>query len=538
VSERSECVSADSSEKLSDNPDRRSHLRQPVSFGYVELGKHNGGILINVSEGGLAVQAARGVAATQLPQLRFQLVQCGTWIETSGRIVWTSASKKMLGISFLDLRDDSRSQVKEWIFSDIHPGEEVRATNPESHARKEVFDSGFAASTIELSATENDKIIRRVGNQGQGIVRADAALHVPGDAGEKVQSPVSGNVHSFSDPSKSTARSAKTVWPVNAYRLLATATLAILLVIALFEVARRTSGSSSPATFGEAHMGLKLERSGSDLRLSWNPDSPAIASANKAQLLITDGASHKFLELDSSDLRSGSILYAPATGDVILRLEVDKDDSSATTTESIRISGAQQIPPASPVAGRVSGIVRTDSVLVDPTTGVQSKDTKSASASAVVGQTNLASLLLPHGKGPVSPMRPVFKSRQPGVADSTFVPPPEAEQVAPVGLPGISPSSGLGDQSMTANAQFEAAQLMAKREPTYPQAARDDHFTGLVEVRFRIHADGTVHDVKVVKGNPLLGFAAAEAVQTWRYRPARLGGSPVETDGSAVLNFK
>ena len=53
-----------------------------------------------------------------------------------------------------------------------------------------------------------------------------------------------------------------------------------------------------------------------------------------------------------------------------------------------------------------------------------------------------------------------------------------------------------------------------------------------------IRSDGTVHDVGVVKGNRLLSEAAIEAVQRWRYKPALLSGTPVESDGNAVLNFE
>ena len=536
MSERSECVSTESSERSSDNSDRRHYFRQPVPFGYVELGKHNGGIVLNVSEGGLAVQAVRVIAASQLPQLRFQLAQCGTWIETSGRIAWTSSSTKMLGISFLDLRDDSRSQIKEWILSDIHPGEEDEATNP-GRIKKGMLDSCFEGSTTEPPNTASEKNIQHVENQGRSVSSVDAASPVASFPSENLRGSLSANVQSLGAPSKPRSSRAKTVWSVNVYRLLAVSVLGVLLTIALFEVAKRTSGSSKSETPSEARMGLKLERSGSDLRLSWNPDSPVITNANKAQLLITDGASRKFLELDSSDLRSGSILYAPASGDVVLRLEVDKDDSAAATTESIRISGGEQTPPPAQVAGHVSGVVRANSVLINPVTGIQSNDDKSSAAAAGVGQTNLANLLLRTRKGE-SPVRPVFKSRQPDAADSTSVPSFEAEQVAPAELPGISLASSIVQQYIAAHDRLDPAQLITKRDPIYPEAARDRHFTGIVEVRFRIHADGTVHNVTVVKGNPLLAFAAVEAVQTWHYRPARLGGSPIETDGSAVLNFK
>ncbi len=62
-------------------------------------------------------------------------------------------------------------------------------------------------------------------------------------------------------------------------------------------------------------------------------------------------------------------------------------------------------------------------------------------------------------------------------------------------------------------------------------------FFGSVELHFTIGADGAVHDVTVVKGNPLLGRAAAEALQSWRYKPARRDGVPVESESSMTFVF-
>ena len=95
-------------------------------------------------------------------------------------------------------------------------------------------------------------------------------------------------------------------------------------------------------------MGLKIEPIGSDWQLRWNPDAPVIAKATKAHLLITDGGLQKFLDLDSSDLRSGTLIYTPLTNDVVLRFEVDRPDSADTVSESVRIEGPPSSFPASP----------------------------------------------------------------------------------------------------------------------------------------------------------------------------------------------
>jgi hypothetical protein len=53
--------------------------------------------------------------------------------------------------------------------------------------------------------------------------------------------------------------------------------------------------SGSPV---ESHLGLRLERAGSDWRFSWNPDAPAISKAMKGNLSITDGTFPHELPVD------------------------------------------------------------------------------------------------------------------------------------------------------------------------------------------------------------------------------------------------
>jgi outer membrane biosynthesis protein TonB len=41
-----------------------------------------------------------------------------------------------------------------------------------------------------------------------------------------------------------------------------------------------------------------------------------------------------------------------------------------------------------------------------------------------------------------------------------------------------------------------------------------------------------------VNGSPILAHAATEAVESWRYEPARLNGAPIDSQGSATFDFK
>jgi hypothetical protein len=76
------------------------------------------------------VQAVGTLIDGQLPQIRFQLSECANWIETSGRIAWTSESKKVAGLEFVGLPEQAREQIREWMSLDARLGRYPEEVNP------------------------------------------------------------------------------------------------------------------------------------------------------------------------------------------------------------------------------------------------------------------------------------------------------------------------------------------------------------------------------------------------------------------------
>ena len=72
----------------------------------------------------------------------------------------------------------------------------------------------------------------------------------------------------------------------------------------------------------------------------------------------------------------------------------------------------------------------------------------------------------------------------------------------------------------------------------YPAIARQTNIRGSVEVRFRIAATGEVTNAVAVSGSPVLARAAADAVKSWRYSPARMNGAPVESESRVTFQFQ
>jgi protein TonB len=53
-----------------------------------------------------------------------------------------------------------------------------------------------------------------------------------------------------------------------------------------------------------------------------------------------------------------------------------------------------------------------------------------------------------------------------------------------------------------------------------------------------IAEDGSVQDLKVINGDPILAQAASDAVKQWRYEPYLLNGKPIRKQMEITLEFK
>jgi hypothetical protein len=92
---------------------RAQARRQPSPMAYVEIGAGNGGLLLNLSEGGLAIQAAHVLREAKV-QLRFRLPEFPKEIEAIGEVVWLAASDKRAGLRFVELPPAARDAIRDW----------------------------------------------------------------------------------------------------------------------------------------------------------------------------------------------------------------------------------------------------------------------------------------------------------------------------------------------------------------------------------------------------------------------------------------
>jgi periplasmic protein TonB len=79
--------------------------------------------------------------------------------------------------------------------------------------------------------------------------------------------------------------------------------------------------------------------------------------------------------------------------------------------------------------------------------------------------------------------------------------------------------------------------LLKKTTPIYPPIAVAARVEGTVVLAAAISASGTIQNLRVVSGHPMLQQAAMDAVSNWHYRPFLLNGQPVEVETTINVIF-
>src|ERR1700686_2521312 len=107
--------------------ERRRHARHLIRPKlYVALnGESSGGILNDVSEGGMSLDILGPRPASNDVVLNFDLAEIGQRFEAKGRVTWSSraASENRVGVQFVDLSETSRLQIKNWLAKKVSPPE-------------------------------------------------------------------------------------------------------------------------------------------------------------------------------------------------------------------------------------------------------------------------------------------------------------------------------------------------------------------------------------------------------------------------------
>ena len=102
----------------------------------------------------------------------------------------------------------------------------------------------------------------------------------------------------------------------------------------------------------------------------------------------------------------------------------------------------------------------------------------------------------------------------------------------------IAPSLLAALEPVSLSEDISRRLLLQKVLPSYPEQAVKARLQGPVVLQAWIGRDGTIQDLKLVRGSFLLGQAAYRAVKKWRYQPYLVNGRAVEAETFVTVDFR
>jgi TonB family protein len=512
--------------EISETPDtsaftteRRLHPRHRIqTLAYVDLGKDNGGIVLNISEAGLALQAAITLADEELPHLRIQLPPSKKKVEASGRITWLSPTGKEAGVAFTNLPEDARAQINEWII--LH-------STPAGFLEKEEAEQALEAE---------EKIVKE---QEQAAVTVSEASPVSPSAPTAFAESVQTVAPALAPPRKSVSPAFPTAVPTRR---------------------EQPPPQRGPATFGS--IGRRTLAAASAVPPGPNPfASPTLSAAGQSFIPSTPSVTTLPVEAGRGERPMPESAFALREHPPQTRAEVLGKRRwwafGGAVVSLAAISFAIGI-----LAGR-GDLGAFAQIFWKNNHAAHASDGPSRPSSANLDLTERSS---PPGKntdGPAnnpaatpqnqrasSQLLTLHRSR-PGSSDEGT---PRQDSSAMLNLPEspVSASASvairtrrfipLPSESRAANSQagqnLLIGALISKTEPAYSQEAQDQKIEGAVRLHAWIGEDGNVRQVDVLGGPPGLATAASVAVRRWRYAPTLYDGQPIETEEEVVIVFR
>ncbi len=224
---------------------------------------------------------------------------------------------------------------------------------------------------------------------------------------------------------------------------------------------------------------------------------------------------------------------------------VAKQGSATTPQSAASATAATAQPPATqPAAASTANLsLPLTSETASPVpTSTQPSSKQPVTTSSPASRSEYAS----RASGTAQPSTPepmpvATRSSVPPPVESS-PPPPPALAIAPpntVGMasllsgPVAAPTLGRANISRGVS----GGRQIVKTQPVYPATARALHLSGVVVMTAHVSTNGTVSDVKVLRGHPLLNGAAIEAVKRWKYEPFMLNGEAIENDVNVQVKF-
>jgi PilZ domain len=131
--------------------ERRVHQRRPIRPRlYVLLGgSGTDGILNDASEGGIALDMVGSEPPGEFVDVDFEMLELGRHFEAKGRVTWRDESAKKVGVTFVDLPEAARRQIREWLAMKAAAAAAARPAAISDEDRAGVLNPARAATAKE-----------------------------------------------------------------------------------------------------------------------------------------------------------------------------------------------------------------------------------------------------------------------------------------------------------------------------------------------------------------------------------------------------
>ncbi len=207
--------------------------------------------------------------------------------------------------------------------------------------------------------------------------------------------------------------------------------------------------------------------------------------------------------------------------------------------------------PALPAVSRASDPPQDADVIPDPA----SSNAQTPALGVIAGESTLAETLIPLRKAPDFPLpvpvlehrdsTPIRKERAAipeSMKNSAPIAPPVVvtvtpAQMMPASAPRLQPAVQQFSEPVAVSEEAQRALLVHTVNPEYPAEALAQKLHGPVVLQARVGRDGSVEDLKIVKGYFILGRAAVAAVKQWRFQPYTVNGHAAATQTVITIDF-
>jgi TonB family protein len=541
-------------------PERRVYARLSLSaLAYLDIGSDNGGIVVNISEGGLEVQAVNPLGHRLSLKLRIQPPGSQSRIETEARIAWLGGGQKQAGLCFLGMPADVRVQVREWIRSEGAPSapqvpnaaenENPPLANAAEPIEKQECSTGRADKWLTILAElEESSVARPVetpvrdSEQLRGWVRIAPPKPelASGSSGERAnrsrggsrftEVPPGSPVYHQSEPStkieQAHASDAGNRGSANSDLNVGPSTRPVLVRSSLQGTRTAPGRTSSPQIPAEhpstvaqpdsesskLSTGLKLptENPPATRRKNWG----RIAALLMLLATVSFGVGIQVGRRGHRTDPSASAAIQPRNALSVSKLSTKasvENKSTESATLAVEPQHRREAPPAR-LRAKTTTLWRNHAP-VETLPGVV----------AVAQNLETAPEEIPPAPRAAKPLRSTPSSPAPAIDQAA------AEGSRPTIIDGhvLRPID-----------RFNPCHLTYRVDPVYPLQAERQRIQGAVRIHQVIGPDGSVQSVKLLSGPAPLVPAAMDAARYWRYLPALLNGEPVATEQDVEIDFR